>query len=285
MKRSNGQFKVIDKHLCGCPRLGMRMFHCIVLAMTVAATSFIRAQAAGADEAHWIPLFNGTNLDGWTPKFTGFPAGTNFANTFRVEDGILKVSYSGWTNFSGQFGHLFWKEPLTNYILRIEYRFVGNQVAGGPGWAFRNSGVMLHSEAPSTMELNQDFPTSIEAQLLGGRGAGERSTLNVCTPGTDLVLNDKLNRVHCTSSTSKTYHGDQWVTAEIEVHNSRLIIHKVEGETVLSYSQPQYDDRDAHARKLIPADGNKIISGGYICLQAESHPVEFRKVELLPLED
>jgi len=243
------------------------------------------AQEGGAQGAKWTPLFNGRNLDGWTPKFTGYPAGTNFANTFRVEDGILKVSYSGYTNFAGQFGHLFWKDPLTNYLLRVEYRFVGDQVPGGPGWAFRNSGIMIHSEPPASMELKQDFPTSVEVQLLGGAETGERSTLNVCTPGTDIVLDDKLNRVHCTGSSSKTYRGDQWVTVEVEVHNSRLIKHIIDGETVMSYGQPQYDDRDSHARKLIPADGNKIISGGYICLQAESHPVEFRKVEVLQLAE
>jgi hypothetical protein len=264
---------------------GMKTTRYLLLVLSLAVAFFNSARAADAAEPKWVQLFNGKNLEGWTPKITGFPVGTNYVDTFRVEQGILKVSYAGYTNFGGRFGHLFWKNPLTNYVLRIEYRFVGEQVPGGPGWAFRNSGVMIHSESPTQMELKQDFPTSIEVQLLGGTGSGERTTLNVCTPGTDLVMDGNLNRVHCTSSKSKTFHGDQWVTVEIEVHNSRLINHKVGGETVLSYSQPQYDDRDAHAKKLISADGSKIISGGYICLQAESHPVEFRKVELLELKD
>ena len=258
----------------------------IMALVQLTLTPFLPAHAAGpSGKPNWVPLFNGTNLDGWTSKITGFPAGTNYADTFRVEDGILKVSYAGYTNFGGRFGHLFWKDPLTNYILRVEYRFVGNQTPGGPGWAFRNSGVMIHSESPQMMDLNQDFPTSVEVQLLGGIGSGERPTLNLCTPGTDVVMNGKLIRQHCTSSKARTYHGDQWVSIEIEVHNSRLINHKIAGETVLSYSQPQYDDRDAHARKLIPPTGDKILSSGYICLQAESHPVEFRKVELLVLEE
>jgi len=259
-----------------------------ILHLALGLNLMVASLACGADAGkpgEWVQIFNGKNLDGWTPKITGFPYGTNFANTFRVEDNVLKVSFAGYTNFGGHFGHLFWKEPLTNYILRIEYRFTGNQAPGGPGWAFRNSGVMLHSEDPRGMELNQDFPTSLEAQLLGGPGEGKRSTMNLCTPGTDVVMDGKLIRQHCTDSTSKTYHGDQWVTAEVEVHGSKLIKHKVDGETVLTYSLPQYDDRDAHAKKLIPADGNKIISSGYICLQAESHPVEFRKVELMKLPE
>jgi len=255
------------------------------LLVSIAVFAMVIAPASAGESGVWVEIFNGKNLDGWTPKFTGFPLGTNLANTFRVENGILRVSYSGYTNFTGQFGHLFWKEPLTNYLLRVEYRFVGAQTPGGPGWAFRNSGIMLHSEAPHGMELNQDFPVSLEAQLLGGDGKNARPTMNLCTPGTDVVMEGELVRRHCTDSSSKTYHGDQWVTAEVEVHNSKIIKHKVEGQTVLSYTLPQYDDRDAHARKLIPADGNKLISFGYLCLQAESHPVEFRKVELMKLPE
>lgn len=232
----------------------------------------------------WEPLFNGRDLTGWTPKFTGHPPGSNYLDTFRVEDGRLQVSYANYTNFSGQFGHLFWRERLSNYVLRVEYRFVGQQVAGGPGWAFRNSGVMIHGQDPAGMELKQDFPVSIEVQLLGGAGPGRRPTANVCTPGTHIVMDGELIQRHCTESTSKTYHGDQWVTVEIEVRGSRLIRHVVEGETVLQYSLPQLDPGDAHARALI-REGRTVLEGGTISLQAESHPVEFRRVELRRLPD
>ena len=255
----------------------------LTLAVWLAAPAPMHAQTT-VHPGQWVQLFNGTNLDGWTPKITGYPLGTNFANTFRVEDGLLKVSYSGYTNFTGQFGHLFWKEKLSNYVLRVEYRFVGKQTPGGPGWAFRNSGVMIHGEDPRGMDLNQDFPTSIEVQLLGGSGEGKRPTANLCTPGTDVVIGNELVTRHCTDSTSKTYHGDQWVTVQIEAHGSKLIKHIVEDQTVLSYSLPQFEGRDEHTKKLIQSQG-KIIEGGSISLQAESHPVEFRKVELLKLDE
>jgi hypothetical protein len=234
--------------------------------------------------AAWVPLFNGKDLNGWTPKFKGHPAGENFRNTFRVEDGVLKVAYDHYPKFDGEFGHLFWKEKLSHYRLRVEYRFVGQQTPGGPSWAFRNSGVMIHSEPPESMDKDQDFPVSIEVQLLGGAGAGPRPTANVCTPGTHVVIDGKRVTQHCTDSKSKTYDGDQWVTVEIEVHGNRLIRHIVEGETVLSYSQPQLDETDAHARKLAQV-GPQMLSGGYVSLQAESHPIEFRKVEMLKLEE
>jgi hypothetical protein len=236
-------------------------------------------------DGEWIQLFNGKNLDGWTPKIRYHEAGDNFNNTFRVEDGVLKVSYDQYDEFKETFGHLFYKEPFSDYLLRIEYRFTGEQVKGGPGWAVRNSGVMLHGESPATMGKDQDFPASIEVQFLGGSGKEERSTANLCTPGTNVVMDGKLITQHCTKSKSKTYHGDQWVTIEIEVRGNKLMRHVIDGQSVLEYTEPQLDDRDAHARELITKAGTKALSGGTISLQSESHPIEFRRVELKKLAE
>lgn len=233
----------------------------------------------------WIQLFNGKDLKDWNIKITGFPLNENFGNTFRVEDSLLKVRYDQYEKFDGHFGHIFYKNPYSHYRIRVEYRFVGDQAPEGPGWAFRNSGIMIHGQSPESMEQNQDFPTSIEVQLLGGNGTDERSTLNLCTPGTNVVMNDSLWTVHCTNSKSKTYHGDQWVTVEVEVQGDSIIRHLIDGQPVLEYSKPQLDERDPSYVKLLPADGNKLLSKGSISLQAESHSVDFRKVELLNLRD
>ena len=168
-------------------------------------------------------------------------------------------------------------------MLRVEYRFVGDQLAGGPSWGFRNSGIMIHGQSAESMEKDQDFPVSIEVQLLGGGGLEERPTANVCTPGTNIVMDGKLITRHCTNSTAKTYHGDQWVTVEVEVRGSKLIKHMIDGKTVLSYSEPQLDDRDPYAQKLLKKGAKRMIDTGTISLQSESHPVEFRKVELKKL--
>ncbi|MCK4337885.1 MAG: DUF1080 domain-containing protein [Candidatus Aminicenantes bacterium] len=235
-------------------------------------------------ENEWISLFNGKDLEGWTPKFAGSDLGINFKNTFRVEDGLLKVSYDQYEEFTGEFGHLFYKKPFSHYILRLEYRFVGDQTPGGPSWAFRNSGVMLHCQSPESMALDQNFPVSIEAQFLGGNGRDNRPTANLCTPGTNVVMDGELVTRHCTSSSSATYHGDQWVTVEIEVNGSDVIKHSVNGKNVLEYTQPQLDPTDKDAQKLIK-DGYLILEGGYISLQAESHALEFRKVEIKGLNN
>jgi hypothetical protein len=233
--------------------------------------------------ADWTPLFNGKNLDGWTPKIKGCPLGENFKDTFRVENGVLRACYDKYEKFDNRFGHLFWRVPLSNYVLRVEYRFVGEQTKGGPGWAFRNSGVMIHCPHPETMTKDQDFPVSIEVQLLGGPGKGQRTTANICSPGTHIVMDGKLITQHCINSKSKTYHGDQWVTVEIEVRADGSSRHIIEGQTVFEYTEPQLDEKDANARKLIESGADRKLRGGYISLQAESHPLEFRKVEVRPL--
>lgn len=241
--------------------------------------------AAGPKEA-WIQLFNGENLDGWTPKIRHQEFGEDPKKTFRVENGAIKVGYENYDEFGETFGHIFYKTPFSHYRLRVEYRFVGDQLKGGPDWATRNSGIMLHCQDPATMTKDQDFPVSLEAQLLGGDGANERQTANLCTPGCHVVMKDELIKQHCIKSTSKTYHGEQWVTVEVEARGGEIIKHIMEGETVIEYSLPVLDDTSPSAKPLIEAAGGKIeIEGGWISLQSESHPVEFRKVELLKLEE
>ena len=252
------------------------------LLLPITAT-VVRAEEADSPE-DWIQLFNGKDLSGWKIKIAGHELGDNFGNTFRVEDGLLTVSFDQYEKFDGKFGHLFYERPFSNYVIRVEYRFVGEQAPGGPGWAFRNSGIMIHGQSPESMRKDQDFPVSIEVQLLGGSGSGKRPTANLCTPGTHFVKDGKLITAHCNNSTSKTYHGDQWVTVEVEVRGNKLIKHIVEGKTVLQYGRPQLDTNDADARKLIK-DGEKMLHGGSISLQSESHPIQFRKVELRELKE
>lgn len=257
-----------------------------VTALLVA--TFCVATAAAAEtnsDGQWIQLFNGKDLTGWTPKIKGFPAGENYANTFRVENGVLVASAGNYEGpFHGRFGHLFYKTEYSDYILRVEYRLVGEQAPGGPAWAWANSGIMIHGQRPDTMAKDQDFPVSLEVQLLAGDGKSPRTTGNLCTPGTNVVYKGKLHTEHCTTSTSKTYLVGEWVACELEVHGDKLIRHKINGETVIEYSSPQLDERDPDAQALLKSGAKKAVAGGTISLQSESHPVEFRKVELKPLE-
>ncbi|WP_145232669.1 3-keto-disaccharide hydrolase [Gimesia algae] len=257
--------------------LCLSLFFCLCLGSIVSA-------AETSPEKKWISLFNGKDLDDWTIKIRGYDVNENFGNTFHVEDGLLKVGYDQYGEFEKKFGHLFYKTPFSHYIIRVEYRFTGEQSTGGPDWAFRNSGIMVHGQTPESMSKDQEFPVSIEVQLLGGKGTGTRTTANLCTPGTHVVMDDKLFKPHCVNSHSKTYHGDQWITVEVEVRGNKIIKHIIDGETVLSYTKPQLDPEDANAQKLIEQGAPLMLEKGTISLQSESHPIEFRKVELLNLE-
>ena len=233
-------------------------------------------------EDEWIQLFNGENLKGWIPKITGYPAGENYGNTFRVENGLLTVSYAHYTSFSGRFGHLFYEKPFSNYHLRVEYRFIGEQVDGGPGWALRNSGVMLHAQSPESMQTQQDFPISLEAQFLGGLGNGPRPTGSLCTPGTNVDIAGTLTQTHCITANAPTYHGEEWITIDIMVDNEK-IAHIIEGDTVIQYTNPVIGGGNVnHFDPQVKQDG-KALRSGYIALQSESHPIQFRKVEIKEL--
>jgi 3-keto-disaccharide hydrolase len=244
------------------------------------------SSACGGEDEEWIQLFNGRDLTGWTPKLSHHELGDNYGDTFRVEDGLLKVRYDRYPDgFQTRFGHLFYKTPYSFYRLRIEYRFVGQQAAQGPGaWADRNSGIMIHSQPPQTMTKEQDFPISIEAQLLGGLSDGKaRPTANMCSPGTEVVFKGSIYPKHCLDSSSKTYDGDQWVQMELVVLGDAQITHFVNGEKVLEYSLPQIGggvvaNFDPKAKR----DG-ELLNGGYIVLQSESGPLDVRKIELLDL--
>ena len=206
-----------------------------MVAISISAYASVAMAAASGSESQgeWMSLFNGKDLEGWVPKIRYHELGDNYLNTFRVEDGLLTVSYDGYEKFKNTFGHLIYKTPFSNYRIRLQYRFVGDQAKGGAGWAFKNSGIMVHGQSPESMAKDQEFPVSIEVQLLGGGGKRDRSTANMCSPGTHIVMAGKLKKTHCINSDSKTFHDEQWVTAEVEVLGNKSIKHFINGELVM----------------------------------------------------
>ena len=256
------------------------MLRSIVAASAVCVLVQAPPAPSARESSDWIQLFNGKNLEGWDVKIAGHDLNDNFANTFRVEGGLLKVRYDGYESFNNQFGHMFYREPFSHYVVAVEYRFVGQQARGGADWALRNSGVMIHSQSAKSMAKDQDFPISIEVQLLGGNGTGERSTANLCTPGTHVVMHGQLITEHCLNSRSKTYHGEQWVRVEVMVLGDSLIKHSVNGDTVFEYSKPQIGGGVVNNYDPAVKQDGKLLTAGYIALQSESHPIDFRKVEI-----
>ena len=246
---------------------------------------FAIASLAAAAQEDWVNLFNGRNLDGWVIKIAGHELGDNYGDTFRVAPGgVIQVSYDKYDKFNARFSHLFYKQKLSHYRLALEYRFTGEQMKDGPNYARLNSAVMVHSQAPETILKDQDWPISVEAQFLANDGNLARPTMNVCTPGTDIYMNGAKVKPHCVNSTSKKYPASQWVSVEVEVLGNDKVRHKVEGETVLEYEHPEIGGGVANRfDPAIKVDGTPLRDG-YIGLQSESHPVEFRNVRLLNLK-
>lgn len=270
----------------------MKRLLCVLLSLAACMTYAQRR----TDREDWQSLFNGKDLSGWDIKITGYPLGENFGNTYRVENGMIRIAYDQYDKFDGRYGHMYYRQPFSHYKLRFEYRFVGNQTPGGAAWNVRNSGVMFHSQSAQSVGLKQDFPISLEVQTLGGLSNDKpRPTANLCSPGTVVKQQGQINPLHCIESTSKTYDGDQWVAIEVLVLGDSLIQHRIDGQVVLAYEHPmisgdfvskQYDLEQAGVPDPAywRARTNAPLKEGYIALQAESHPIDFRNIQLLNLK-
>ena len=245
----------------------------------------------------WISLFNGKDLDGWDIKIAGYPLGEDYLNTFRVQDSMIRVVYDDYETFNNEYGHIYYNTPFSYYKIKLDYRFVGNQVKGGEEWANRNNGIMLHSQSAESNSLGQFFPVSVEFQLLGGLSDGnERPTANVCTPGTTVEMNGQTIYDHCTNSSSKTYDGDQWVHVEAVVLGGESITHIVNGDTVMVYQHPkigggllnpgqdqEWKEKGIDNQEYWLAKDGEPLDKGYIALQAETSPTDFKNIKLLNL--
>ncbi|GAB3337475.1 hypothetical protein GCM10027299_48620 [Larkinella ripae] len=270
---------------------------CLTLRFSLLIFCFhpVFAQKNDPKKEEWIKLFNGRDLSGWDIKIAGEDLNSNYKNTFRAENGMLRIRYDQYKTFDNKYGHIYYKDPFSYYILKFDYRFQGDQVPGGASWNVRNSGVMIHSQSASSLTKDQDFPISLEIQTLGGLGKGVRHTANLCTPGTIVEMGGKVIPAHCIDSQSKTYDGDQWVSVTAVVLGDSIVHHIIEGDTVLTYEKtkigggyisPQNSFASGHvgnADYWMKLD-NTPLKEGYIALQSESHAIDFRNVELLNLK-
>lgn len=235
--------------------------------------------------SEWTDLFNGKDIKDWNVKINHHDFGDNYGNTFRVEDGLIKVRYDQYGDYNNQYGHLYYKTPFSHYRLQVEYRITGDWKSDAPDYTISNSGIMFHSQDPKTMLKDQDWPISIEFQLLAGLDDGKpRPTGNMCSPGTDVIYDGKIDSRHCIDSKSRTFKKEEWVRAELIVLGDSLITHLINGDTVLQYSKPQIGGGVVtNFDPAIKADG-KLLKEGFIALQSEGQPVDFRNIRIMNLE-
>jgi len=263
----------------------MKKINFLLAAMLFSAIVSVAQKPNEHDNNEWFNLFNGKNLDGWVAKFYHHELGDNYANTFRVVDGKIQVNYDGYKEFNNRYGHLFYKIPFSSYHLEFEYRFTDQWMKDAPSYTYRNSGVMFHSQDPKTILKEQDWPISVEYQLLADAGDGKpRPTGNMCSPGTEVFFKGEIDPHHCIESSSKTYKWDEWVSGELIVFKDSLVIHVVNGERVLEYTKPQIGGGVANGfDPAIKIDG-KPLTEGYIGLQAEGQGIEFRNIKIKRLD-
>lgn len=259
-----------------------------MLVLCVAITSCSRSASKvnqDSSEKTWVNIFNGKNLDGWTAKFQHHEPGDNYANTFRVVNGSIQVNYDGYDQFEERYGHLFYKNPYAAFHLKFDYRFTDQWMEDAPSYTYRNSGVMFHSQAPETILKEQDWPISVEYQMLADAGDGNpRPTGNMCSPGTEVIFNGEMDPRHCINSDSPTFSWDEWVHAELIVYGDSLVIHKVNGKKVLEYTHPQIGGGVANRFNPDYKVDGKLLKSGYIGLQAEGQGVEFKNIAIMKLD-
>ncbi len=264
--------------------------HLLYVLFFVLFSSMLSCSPGGAGKSkelggEWQTLFNGKDIDGWIPKIHHHEVGDNFAQTFRVKDGVLQVNYDGYPEFNNRYGHLFYKEPFSSFHLTFEYRFTDQWLKDAPDYTYRNSGIMFHSQEPHTILKEQDWPISVEFQLLAGLGDGKpRPTGNMCSPGTEVFYQGKMDPRHCINSSSETYPWDQWVKGDLIVYGDSLVTHLINGQTVLQYTQPQIGGGVANNfDPAIKVDGKRLTEG-YIALQSEGQGIEFREIKIKKLD-
>ncbi len=233
----------------------------------------------------WIQMFNGQNLEGWTPKIQHHETGENYASTFRVKDGTIEVNYDGYKEgFDDRYGHLFYEKPFSSFHMTWEYKFTDQWLEDAASYTYRNSGVMFHSQAPNSILKEQDWPISVEWQMLAEEKEGvPRPTGNMCSPGTDVFFEGEKDPRHCINSTSPTFKWDEWVRADLIVFGDSLVIHLVNGDTVLQYTKPQIGGGTANRFDPSIKINGKPLTEGYIGLQSEGQGVIFRDLRIKEL--
>ncbi|MGB5667033.1 MAG: DUF1080 domain-containing protein [Maribacter sp.] len=256
---------------------------CFLIVLTMSQCKTLKTSEK---DKGWENIFNGQDIANWTVKIHHYETGDNYGDTFRVEDGIIKVRYDNYDgDFNDRFGHLYYNTPYSYFHLSMEYRFVGKLHPGAPSYTLKNSGVMYHSQDPKTMPKEQNWPISVEMQFLGGIDKDKaRPTGNMCSPGTEVVYQGKVYPGHCINSSSETYFGNQWVHAELIVLGDSLVTHMINGDTVLQYTKPQIGGGVVEGfDPTIKKDG-QLLKEGFIALQSEGQPIDFRNVKIINLK-
>lgn len=201
-----------------------------------------------------ISLFNGKDLSGWHADIPEMDTNASAKNPFIIRNAML-------VSMGKPNGHLITDSIYQNYRLTVEYRF-----AGKPG----NCGVLVHASTPRA--LYKMFPKSIEAQLQH-TNAGDFWCIVE-----DIKIEDMEKRRGPKAN---------WGITE---GKGRHILNLTDGseKPIGEWNSITIECLDRSIKVWV---NNVLVNSGFDCtankgqiaLQAEGSKVEFRKVELTPI--
>ena len=245
-----------------------------------------QAEAAPPDSGKWISLFNGKDLEGWTPKIKGYDAGENYAEHLpgrgRRAQGLLRQ----YPQVRRQVRAPVLQEASSRTIAcGSSIGSWATSAPAGPAWAIRNSGVMIHCQSPESMRKDQDFPVSIEVQFLGRRRQGRSGRpATSARPGTNIVMDGKLITQHCTDSTVQDLRrrpvGDGRGRGPRRRHDQAHRRRRDRARVREAATRPQRPRRREAASRTADGCSTRATSPS----RPRAIPIEFRKVEILPLK-
>lgn len=223
----------------------------------------------------WVNLFNGKDLTGWVPLIHKSKVGENYMDTFRADsvNKVIRIAYDKYPNqsFDGRIGNLYYNKRLTNYRVRVTYRFIEPQAKNPVSWGRNNSALMIFAVDPYTITGDPQLPPMIELQLLGSPSAGGTTSPNYCDLG-GMSMQQHSARCGNNGSGKAPNPANQWTTVEAEVH--------VTGVTKVF----QLPDTTNPAQTMSgPRYMNQAVTGGFVALQSESQPIEFKDILLKEL--
>lgn len=210
---------------------------------------------ADSSFAQPLELFNGRDLTGWHVDVPEMDNKPDAINPFIVRNGLL-------VSLGTPGGHLITDAIYKNYRLVAEYRF-----AAKPG----NCGVLVHASTPRA--LYKMFPKSLEVQMMH-ENAGDFWCIIEDIKVPDMVVRrgpeeewgiteGKNRRILNLTDGSEKKPGE-WNTMVIECYDREVKVW-VNGD-------------------LVNYGFDCTANEGQIAVQAEGSEVEFRKLELAPIQ-
>jgi hypothetical protein len=216
-------------------------------------------------------LFNGRDLSGWCVALEGRRPGEDPNGVFRVSDGVMRVS-------GEETGGIVSEKSYRDYVLRVEYRWVGKSVGSRLGMA-ADTGVLYHSQG-EMFAWNGLWMRSFECNILRGR------------TGDFIIVSDKGAPVRYAATVEGRVVADEanisnwfrlgsWANTEDtpDVFPERRYGEWNRLEIVCDGSRVEHWLNDV----LVFEAENLTPSQGRIQIQSEGHPVEFRRIDLKAL--